>query len=278
VQDIVVELRRQLEPLNQLSLTGQEIGMALFGLQHIQLDEHWLPIVRSFCDGISLAVAQSRRYLKHEQYGDDIRSLSRYLSIVLNLDSELCRFLQHHGLYDSLVCIHQEVVESLQVLLSKIGAHLGPQSATERRYIQILEQTLDKYNLSISDRNRDSGSSSGSNNSAKAIEMYTNRYLHGFEADIVLYVFEGASDHTDCDLDTEASDPEASVKRMTVIDIEIDGVHHKVEHGKKNFCAYRDRYLLESHGVCVVRLDTMQTWTDEEISQWFVEQLQAIGA
>ena len=41
-----------------------------------------------------------------------------------------------------------------------------------------------------------------------------------------------------------------------VINVEIDGVHHR-QSKKRRFCAARDEYLHSRHGVRIVRLDVI---------------------
>jgi very-short-patch-repair endonuclease len=81
-------------------------------------------------------------------------------------------------------------------------------------------------------------------------------YLHSFEADIVVYV----------------ADPKTG-KTIRIINIEIDGEVHRSNIKKKRFCKMRDRYLIEKHGVEIVRVDLMsveeQRKSDKSIVKWF---------
>jgi hypothetical protein len=70
------------------------------------------------------------------------------------------------------------------------------------------------------------------------VSLSRNEYLNGFESDLVIRV---------------ASDEGLS----TIINVEVDGPHHKYLLSKKRFCALRDQLLLQQHGVRVVRWDLM---------------------
>jgi hypothetical protein len=67
------------------------------------------------------------------------------------------------------------------------------------------------------------------------IEILTNRYLFGFEADIVIKLMHNNG-------------------KVSLINVEIDSIHHQ-RTKKKLFCKYRDEYLICTHGVQVVRVD-----------------------
>jgi hypothetical protein len=70
------------------------------------------------------------------------------------------------------------------------------------------------------------------------ISLSGNEFLNGFESDLVIRV---------------ASDGGLS----TIINVELDGPHHKYDLSKRRFCALRDQLLQEQHGVRVVRWDLM---------------------
>jgi hypothetical protein len=67
------------------------------------------------------------------------------------------------------------------------------------------------------------------------IEILTNRYLFGFEADIIIRVLHDNG-------------------RVSVINVEIDGIHHQRSR-KQMFSKYRDEFLICTHRVQVVRVN-----------------------
>jgi hypothetical protein len=70
------------------------------------------------------------------------------------------------------------------------------------------------------------------------VSLSCNEFLNGFESDLVIRV---------------ASDGGLS----SIINVEVDGPHHKYVLSKKRFCALRDQLLQQQHGVRVVRWDLM---------------------
>jgi hypothetical protein len=70
------------------------------------------------------------------------------------------------------------------------------------------------------------------------ISLSGNEFLNGFESDLVIRV---------------ASDRGLPI----IINVELDGPHHKYVLSKKRFCALRDQLLQQQHGVRIVRWDLM---------------------
>ena len=66
------------------------------------------------------------------------------------------------------------------------------------------------------------------------INILTNKYLFGFEADIIVRVTHSNS-------------------KESIINVEIDGIHHR-RPVKRLFCRRRDEYLILNHNIRVIRV------------------------
>jgi hypothetical protein len=260
-------LRLQLMSHKSPSLSAQGIGMALFGLQHIQLDDSWLPIISSICSkDIKAVLAELPMRINDRQYFEGIESLNQHLSIVLGLDCVLRGFVKTHGLFEGLQQDHKEVGITFDKLLAANTSYCnkGPRSQAEKRYMRILREWLGD--------DLDHG-----------LEMETNKYLHGFEADILLRgttttASKGADEEGDTGGVSAMKDIDQPRRLLKLINIEIDGVHHHSQHRKKTFCKYRDLYLQQVHGVHVVRVDAMRANTDKEYRAQMRKTLQSIAS
>jgi hypothetical protein len=94
------------------------------------------------------------------------------------------------------------------------------------------------------------------------IEVHNNAHLFElFESDITLHI-------------PINGDP----INKTIINIEVDGIHHRNEK-KKLFCKRKDKYL-KSKGVFVFRMDVFQMnkMKDVEIEEWILRIISSIGS
>lgn len=92
------------------------------------------------------------------------------------------------------------------------------------------------------------------------LSITSNEYLFNiFESDIVLRV--------------PIDGPSKSDSRELIINIKIDGIHHRREK-KKRFCGLRDKYL-ESQGVINERIEAsaLRRMDDKEVKEWMHEKV-----
>merc|ERR1711934_1218452 len=112
-----------------------------------------------------------------------------------------------------------------------------------------------KYFLAASEALRD----------ISGVTVSSNEYIEGFEADIVIRKQSSSS----------SSIEESHIKKekSTIVNVELDGPVHKHNLTKKRFCEARDRYLVDSMGVRVVRWELMSIrgLTNEQIREKFRE-------
>jgi len=91
----------------------------------------------------------------------------------------------------------------------------------------------------------------------------SNEYIEGFEADIVIRKQSSSS----------VEEGHVKKEKSTIVNVELDGPVHKHNLTKKRFCEARDRYLVDSMGVRVVRWELMSIrgLTNEQIKEKFRE-------
>ena len=60
-------------------------------------------------------------------------------------------------------------------------------------------------------------------------------------------------------------------EQNSIINIEVDGVHHRQEK-KKRFCRLRDEYL-QSRGVVIERIEVsaLSAMSDHEVEEWVLD-------
>jgi hypothetical protein len=95
------------------------------------------------------------------------------------------------------------------------------------------------------------------------ISISSNEYLFNlFESDIVLRIPI-----------VNDSSSSKSRERDLIINIEVDGIHHKQER-KKRFCMLRDKYL-EAQDVVIERIDAsvLSRMEDKKIKDWIQERV-----
>ena len=108
-----------------------------------------------------------------------------------------------------------------------------------------------------------------------------NEHLFGlFECDIVVRVPRAVEAHSEegsrgigqgRDLDREQEREEVREEQSLIINIEVDGVHHRREK-KKRFCRLRDEYL-HSRGVVIARIEVsaLNAMSEHEVEEWVLD-------
>ena len=121
----------------------------------------------------------------------------------------------------------------------------------------IVNRSERKYFLAASEALRD----------ISGVTVSSNEYIEGYEADIVIRKQSSSS--------SLSSVEESHIKKekSTIVNVELDGPVHKHNLTKKRFCEARDRYLVDSMGVRVVRWELMSIrgLTNEQIREKFRE-------
>jgi hypothetical protein len=96
-----------------------------------------------------------------------------------------------------------------------------------------------------------------------SISVTSNEFLFSiFEGDLVLRV----------PIANETSSIQSNSSNL-IINIEVDGVHHRREK-KKRFCNLRDKYL-KSQGVVIERIEAnkLRRMRDKEVREWIEERV-----
>ena len=97
-----------------------------------------------------------------------------------------------------------------------------------------------------------------------------NEHLFGlFECDIVVRVPRAVDACIEEGGRGDGRDPVGEREEQSlVINIEVDGVHHRRER-KKRFCKMRDKYLV-SRGVVIERMEssTLRRMSEQEVEEW----------
>ena len=108
-----------------------------------------------------------------------------------------------------------------------------------------------------------------------------NEHLFGlFECDIVVRVPRAVEAHSEegsrgigqgCDLDLGREREQVREGQSLIINIEVDGVHHRREK-KKRFCRLRDEYL-QSRGVVIARIEAsaLSAMSEHEVEEWVLD-------
>lgn len=208
-------------------LTPQEIGNALYGLQGCYKVTETVSILEFLYSQLSRLSTASSQFTKLSVI--DLISLCQHIMMTLS------------ELHDALIFEYEQWLKMKDMLSEELG---------KRRSNNDVFFYSGNFRSSAEERvgavvNKVFGNSE--------IEMTSNEYLFSlFESDIVLRIpKDNKSSHSQLD--------------KIVINIEVDGIHHKREI-KKRFCMLRDKYLA-SEGVIIQRIESisLQKMDDEEL-------------
>jgi len=194
----------------------QSIANALYGLIAMRLDSSWKPILSNMFLNIEQSLSLSGQNIPIT-CSKDIRSLTQTLSIISvpKRDNKLRIALLSFNLLDDFnrFLSYVSALDSNPWMDHKSDPTATFRNRYERKYANFVMKLLkDRQN----------------------IEIYTNKYLFWFEADIIVRVL-----HTN--------------GKESIINFEIDGIHHQ-RPVKRLFCKYRDEYLIRKHNVRIVRI------------------------
>jgi hypothetical protein len=198
------------------ALDAQNVGNALYGLIPMNLDSSWRSILSMMFLNIERGLFVSEQPMSDERLSGLV-ALKQTLSIisVANSSNMLHRALVSFGLLDDF----DRLLSSVNTLVEKpLRERNNNATATsfknryERKFANHIKESLkDQPNTDI----------------------YTNKYLFGFEADVIVRVAHENG-------------------KVSVVNFEIDGFHHQRSQ-KRLFCKYRDSFL-RKYGVHVHRV------------------------
>ena len=196
-----------LKSYDGLHVSKSRISMILFGFRNIRIDSSTMAFVDRLID--ILHQFNDRNTI------DDIRLAYQYLVLVCSPGSNFALLIRN------VPSIQTRITEArmnlIQLLHSKSIANVDDsRNKSERKYQKIIYRALE---------------------SIPSIEVVSNSWLFGFEADIVIRkTIPGSS-------------------RFSAINIELDGTFHKIDRTKHRFCKLRDQHLRRDYGVHVERWD-----------------------
>jgi hypothetical protein len=235
VRDLLVVLRDQVGKCRE-PLDAQAVGNALYGLLHCDLDASWDAFVKKVLYSLS-------QYSGSDSLVD-VRTVLQSLCLVTCAKPyPLSESIKDMGMLD-------EIVQQKNRLAEVFGAHPEVISGIGAS----VNRSERKYFLAASEALRD----------ISGVTVSSNEYIEGFEADIVIRKQPSSSSVEESHIKKEKS---------TIVNVELDGPVHKHNLTKKRFCEARDRYLVDSMGVRVVRWELMSIrgLTNEQIKEKFRE-------
>ena len=242
-------------------LTGQEAGMALYGLRLIVIDESWREILQSLIQSLRDVSRSSNVSLLAEDFMT-VRSTYQYVALLVSDEScALMSRLSMLGLVDDLRDVKTSLRQKLEELVkdmdsasrtsqstprslqsqqssrSRVGL-LSTSSDTERRYVKVALEELQKHLANIETERK-----------WRVVSEKSNEMLHGFDTDLVVVLRRGTEEEI-------------------VLNIEIDGPHHQ-QVTQKRFDQLRDAYFTRDHGIKVIRLNVMNKRVADNSRQYF---------
>jgi hypothetical protein len=235
------------EPLSALS-----IGNIFYGLQSFQLNaSHYKDFFQKVFNCIQFIIS-SDPSLDTES----LISLKRSLIIILECDLELTKTFKALGLMDELVKTHSLVDDAY---LSVFGAAPSPcvGTVTDSSYGTVAgvgtvtDTSTTSTGTDTFPAHKNGYERFTEHYLSKKLEAYpniivsSNRYLHGFEADVVVTAT------------TRSDVPREEQKKEIIINIEIDGFHHQI-HRKDKFCHLRDE-VLRRNDIHTIRITSTGT-------------------
>ena len=237
VRDLLVVLRDQVGKCRE-PLSAQAVGNALYGLLYCDLDASWDAFMKNVLYSLS-------QYSGSDSLVDAGTVLQSLCLVTCAKPYPLSDSIKDMGMLDEIVQQKNRLAEVFGThpeVISGIGATVN---RSERKYF-----------LAASEALRD----------ISGVTVSSNEYIEGFEADIVIRKQSSSS---------SSSIEESHIKKekSTIVNVELDGPVHKHNLTKKRFCEARDRYLVDSMGVRVVRWELMSIrgLTNEQIREKFRE-------
>jgi hypothetical protein len=221
------------------ALYAQNVGLALYGMQGMREEDISLSIL-DFLFSKTQAIA-GNALLCSSMSCKDLVSFGQHLALVL---SQL-RFILKNGCekWEKISILIANELLNRKITMEQHELYGGSnfQSAPEQRVHTLAKMAFDSSFMSVS----------------------SNEYLFNlFESDIVLRIL----------INNELPLCQSNNSEL-IINIEIDGVHHRQEK-KKRFCVLRDKYL-KSQGVFIERIQasTLRRKKDQEVKEWLQEKV-----
>jgi hypothetical protein len=282
VRLLVRALSGQVERCRE-SLDAQAVGNALYGLQGMSSDA---AEVRSLVRALSGQVERCREPLSAQEVGNALYGLVGLLGIDEGRDLGVCLMQTYLGLHRNGVIVSSDCVsmgQSVVMVLPLLKDHLTEKEVKEcERIISDIESkshALDEDINSIMNVSFQSHSEQHMHSATvkalagSKLRVSHNEHLFGlFECDIVVRVPRVVDACIEEGGRGDGRDPVGErEKQNLVINIEVDGVHHRREK-KKRFCKMRDEYFV-SRGVVIERMEisTLRAMSEQEVGEWVLD-------
>jgi hypothetical protein len=217
------------------AFAAQNISQGLFGLLNKTLLKSHVGFIQTWFLRIDELSSS------YDITPDDTLMLYQSLALMDNADMPLTKSLVAASLYDDYVRLKKLLYDSF-LRVSK-SSNPKPPNRAEDYYFSRAKCAF---------------------NAHETVVLSCNEFLFGFEADIVIRIYDDSS--------------KKSVSK--IINIEIDGPTHRYTFRKQCFCALRDEHLKRVHGVEITRWDllspTQQRKKDAEIESDFIALLKLV--
>jgi hypothetical protein len=259
------------------ALSAQAVGNVLYGLQGMSSDS---AEVRAMLSALAPKVVSCREALDVQAVGNALYGLQgmgeedSYMTLQIYLLEKATSIAGNTSLCEALTCedlvfFGQHLaltVPKLQVVLNNDCERWENLNSIITEELLVRKNTSDVF-FSLRDSRTDAEERVYDilkmvfNNSN--ISISSNEYLFNlFESDIVLRIPI-----------VNDSSSSKSRERDLIINIEVDGIHHKQER-KKRFCMLRDKYL-EAQDVVIERIDAsvLSRMEDKKIKDWIQERV-----
>ena len=289
VRSLVRALSGQVQRCNE-PLNGQEVGNALYGLQGMSSDN---ADVRSLVRALSGQMQRCNEPLDEQAVGNALYGLLDIFGVDEGYSLGLYLIRSYINLYKRGVNATSDGLSSSQsvvMVLPLLRDHLTDDEVKEceriiseidiklRLSVESVETPMNLRFQSHSEERMHTAAMRAFGGSKLLVSH--NEHLFGlFECDIVVRVPRAAVDtHSEEDSrgisqghDLERNRVQVRGEQSLIINIEVDGVHHRQEK-KKRFCRLRDEYL-QSRGVVIARIEVsaLNAMSEHEVEEWVLD-------
>ena len=282
VRSVVRALSGQVERCRE-PLGAQAVANALYGLQGMSSDN---AEVRSLLRALSGQVERCREPLSAQAVGNALYGLAGVLGVDEGRDLGLHLMRTFLGLHRNGVLVSSDFVylgQSVVMVLPLLKDHLTEEEVKECELIisdiEIKSHAPDEDGDSLLKDSFQSRSEQHMHSATvkafagSKLRVSHNEHLFGlFECDIVVRVPRVVDTSIEEGGRGDGRDPVGEREEQSlVINIEVDGVHHRREK-KKRFCKMRDEYLV-SRGVVIERMEvsTLRAMSEQEVEEWVLD-------
>ena len=268
-------------------LDAQAVGNALYGLQGMSSDD---ADVRSLVRALSGQVQRCSEPLSAQNVGNALYGLQGMSSSDEGRCLGLCLIRTYIDIHKKGVSVTPECLsssKSVVMIFPLLKDHLSDDEVTECERItsdidgrsHAYDEGVDSsINLRFQSRSEQRMHTAAVKSlGGSKLRVSHNEHLFGlFECDVVIRVPRAVDVHSEGgsrgvghggNLEREELREEQSL----IINIEVDGVHHRREK-KKRFCRLRDEYL-QSRGVVIARIgvSALGAMSEHELEEWVLD-------